>query len=87
MEPVSLRVPLASPITAACVSYPTAPPILSVWTSRFFLTFISGTRTVTPMDVQAVRDLASVMREYADSLAEHMERLDDELIKNRRIAA
>ncbi len=81
MEPVSLRVPLAAPLTASCVTYPEAPPILSVWCSRFFLTFISGTRTVTPLDVQAVRDLARVMREYADGLADHMERQDDKLIK------
>ena len=81
MEPVSLRVPLASPLTASCVTYPEAPPILSVWCSRFFLTFISGTRTVTPLDVQAVRDLALVMREYADALTEQMERQDEKLIK------
>lgn len=81
MEPVSLRVPLAAPIAAACVSYPTAPPILSVWTSRFFLTFMAGTRTVTPPDVDAVRHLADVMREYADLLQEHLEREDDSMIK------
>ncbi|GAB3751942.1 hypothetical protein [Microlunatus parietis] len=80
MEPVSLRVPLAAPITAACVSYPTAPPILSVWTSRYFLTFLAGTRTVTPLDVEAVRHLANVMREFADELQQHMEREDDSMI-------